>query len=292
MWIGKFLEYLKVEKRYSSLTVLAYENDLEQFSEFLEQEDLTKVNSRDVRSYLSSLVSLGLAESTINRKLSSIKSFYKFLLELEEINKLPTIGIRNLKSNPTIFIPFSQDEMLALVDLYNIIDNDFEALRDQLIVELLYTTGMRRAELLGLKWEDIDVSNSELKVLGKGGKQRLVPISQSIMLSISHYKEIVIEKFDSLPEKLFITSKGKNLYPKLVYNIVKSYLSLVSVKKKKSPHMLRHSFATHMLNNGAEINAIKDLLGHSSLASTQIYTHSDISELKKIFKHNHPRNLK
>ncbi|MXV39236.1 tyrosine-type recombinase/integrase [Flavobacteriaceae bacterium Ap0902] len=291
MWIDKYLEYLEVERNYSPLTISAYKKDLEQFSAFIDFKDLNEVTKSDVRSYMAALLALDLEEVSINRKLSSLKSFYKFLFELEEISKIPTAGIRNLKSPRKIIIPFSEWEMQKLLETEIFALNDWEGVRNRLIVELLYITGMRRAELVGLLWKDIDFANYQLKVKGKGSKDRIIPITKEVSDLFNHYKKLLKEEFEDIQDEVFVTAKNKNIYPKLVYKIVKSYLSLVSEKTKKSPHMLRHSFATHMLNNGAEINAIKEILGHSSLSATQIYTHSSIEKLKEVFNVNHPRNI-
>lgn len=286
--IERFLEYLKIERRYSDLTILAYRNDLEQFFQFTNKK-IESIDTKDIRLFLTSLVSLELEETSINRKLSSLKSFFKFLYELELIYKMPTAGVKNLKAQKKVIIPFSEKEMVKLFDSEIFSKNNFEGIRDRLIVELLYSTGIRRAELINLEWSDIDYIKFELKIFGKGGKERLLPVNRKLIDLIKKYENVVKNTFAQSSLKVFVTSKNKNIYPKLVYNIVKSYLSIVSEKTKISPHVLRHSFATHMLNNGAEISVIKELLGHSSLAATQIYTHSDIVELKKVFNISHPR---
>jgi len=296
MLIQKFLDYLKMEKNYSSLTIKAYGDDLIDFQKFYSQVnssvDLIHVRRADVRNYLMFLSEHGYSERSINRKISSLKSFYKFLLKIGEVKFSPMNGVVGLKQKNKIQIPFSIDEMNQLFNSDGVFPDSFEGRRDALVIELLYQTGIRRAELIQLKVNDIDFAQNQIKILGKRNKERLLPIGDDLRDKLSNYLEERALRFSSTNDYLFLTSKGKAFYDKLVYKIVNTYLSLVSTKSKKSPHMLRHSFATHMLNQGADLSAVKELLGHSSLVSTQIYTHSSIEQLKKVFNHAHPRSEK
>lgn len=293
MLIAQFIEYLGSEKNYAAHTITAYKKDLEDFDGFLRKENtiLQKANKKNVKNYIAHLIQQRLAERSINRKISTLQSFYKFLLLTETIENIPTKGIKTLKHYHKPQIPYSEKEMGALLgkDLF---DQTFAGIRNQLIIEMLYHTGMRKAELIALHPNNVDVEKKEIKVLGKRNKERIIPIHENLIEMIQKYKEAVKVHDLQLNETFFIKEDNKSLYPKLVYNVVNSYLSLVTEKNKKSPHMLRHSFATHILQNGAEINAVKEILGHSSLAATQVYTHSDIEQLKKVFNNSHPRENK
>lgn len=296
MAIQKFLEYLQIEKKYSHHTIKAYGDDLNEFQAYYEVEsnstDIVNALKLDVRNYLMQLSEAELSERSINRKISSLKSFYKYLLKIGEIETSPLVGIKSLKQRERVQLPFSIEELDELLNSEEVFPDSFIGRRDALVIELLYQTGMRRAELIGLKISDIDFSQKQLKVLGKRNKERLLPVGDQLLEVLSNYLEERAIEFPESGDTLFLTVKGKAFYDKLVYKIVNSYLSLVSTKAKKSPHILRHSFATHLLNEGAELNAVKELLGHSSLASTQIYTHSSIEQLKKVFNQAHPRSEK
>lgn len=296
MAIQKFLEYLQIEKKYSHHTIKAYGDDLNEFQAYYEAEnnstDIVNALKLDVRNYLMQLSEAGLSERSINRKISSLKSFYKYLLKIGEIETSPLAGIKSLKQRERVQLPFSIEELDELLNSEEVFPDSFIGRRDALVIELLYQTGMRRAELIGLKIRDIDFSQKQMKVLGKRNKERLLPVGDQLLEGLSNYLEERAIEFPESGDTLFLTVKGKAFYDKLVYKIVNSYLSLVSTKAKKSPHILRHSFATHLLNEGAELNAVKELLGHSSLASTQIYTHSSIEQLKKVFNQAHPRSEK
>lgn len=290
MLLKSFIEYISFEKKYSKHTVLAYENDIFEFQKFcltkFKDNDLSKVNYSQVRSWIVNLVDLEISNRSVNRKISSLKSFYKFLQKTKVVSENPISKHKALKVSKRIQVPFSQKEIEEVIQQFEVVD--FKSLRDKLIIELLYSTGMRRNELIELKVENIDFSNSTLKVLGKRNKERYIPLLVSIKESLKEYLIQRKEK-NSLNEYLFFTEKQKKLYPTLVYRIINEYFSSVSSKVKRSPHILRHSFATHLLNEGADLNSVKELLGHSSLASTQVYTSSSISKLKEVYNKTHPR---
>ena len=296
MSIPKFIQYLKIEKKYSTHTLKSYEDDLCRFENFLEIENgkfqLEDASKTDIRNFLSQLSESSLSERSINRKLSSIKSYYKFLLKIGEIDQSPTVGIKSLKQYPKVQVPFSEGEMQSLFELEGVFSDDFVGNRDKLVMELFYQTGMRRSELINLRVGDVDFEQKQIKVKGKRNKERLIPLSDGLLNSIEKYMGGRSHHFSDVGENLFLTERGKPFYDKLVYDLVNSYLSIISTKQKKSPHMLRHSFATHLLNRGADLNAVKTLLGHSNLAATQVYTHGSIDQLKKVFNQAHPRERK
>jgi integrase/recombinase XerC len=294
MEFSSFLDYLKFEKKYSQKTIIAYKNDLKSFQLFnhnkFEQKDIKRVNYSQIRTWVVKLVADKISNGTINRKISSLNSYYKFLLKTGDIKINPLNEHKALKTKSTIQLPFSETEITNVLNPSNF-DKSFEGYRDFLILELLYTTGMRRQELIDLKIQNIDYSNKRIKVLGKRNKERYIPLISSTIESIDTYLKYRDElKNLKGNDKLFLTSKGKRIYDNLVYRITKKYFSGFSSKSKKSPHILRHSFATHLLNNGADLNSVKDLLGHTSLAATQVYTNRSIEEIKKVFKKTHPRN--
>ena len=292
----KFRDYLGLEKNYSPHTVTAYLNDLDFFQAFLkgafEDDDLIRVNYNQIRAWIVSLSDDGVSNSSINRKISSLKSFYKFLLKTKQIETSPLLKHKALKSPKKLQIPFSEKE-LDLVLNQIVYPEGFEGVRDKLVVDLFYTTGIRRAELIGLKLHNVDLSNGTIKVLGKRNKERIIPILPVVQNQIRIYLD---ERSRLQPiidgDSFFLLLKGVKLNDSFVYRLINYYFSNVSEKVKKSPHILRHTFATHLLNHGADINSVKELLGHSSLASTQVYTHSSLAELKKIYGSAHPRNQK
>lgn len=293
MSIVKFLDYLEYEKKYSPQTLLNYKLDLDAFQKFYQVEtnssDICEASKIHLRSYLMKLSGESLSERSINRKISSLKSYYKYLLKIEQIQISPVSGIKTLKQYNKVQLPFSEDELNSLFSSVDIFPQDFNGFRDRIIMDLFYQTGMRRNELIQLKTQDINFSDKNLKVLGKRNKERIIPINDKLLIQLKNYLDSRSNAFSEPTDLLFLTPKGKPLYDKFVYNIVNHYLSLVSTKYKKSPHMLRHSFATHLLNRGAELNAVKELLGHSSLSATQVYTHGSIEQLKNVFNQAHPR---
>lgn len=291
-----FTDYLLLERKYSPHTVAAYTKDIECFFDFVSKEyqlkSLLTVNYSMVRSWIVHLVDTGISNSSINRKISSLKTYYKFLLKTSQISETPLAKHRALKVAKKLQIPFSQTEVEDVLELFDNA-NDFQTLRDKLIVELFYSTGIRRAELIGLRLSDVSEIQKTIKVLGKRNKERIIPLLPSVLVTIARYKIFR----DALPglgtsNILLLTSKGNAIYETLVYRVITRYFSEISLKVKKSPHILRHSFATHLLNQGAELNAVKELLGHASLASTQVYTHNSIDTLKQVYKNTHPRNSK
>jgi integrase/recombinase XerC len=289
--ISSFCDYLLHQKRYSSHTVTAYKKDLSQFKQFLEIafeiDNLLEVNASITRSWIVHLIETDISTRTINRKISSLKSFYKYLLKKKEIDKNPILEVITPKVKKRL--PEFIGE-IAMQNLFseNKFNNDFEGTRDQLIIELFYASGIRLAELVNLKINSIDSHNSTLKVVGKRNKERVIPYGDNIRTLLDKYLAIRSTMTDNT-FNLFLTKKGANIYPKLVYRIVNFYLSKVTTASKKSPHVLRHTFATHMLNNGADLNTIKEILGHTNLSATQIYTHNTIEKLKNIHNQAHPK---
>lgn len=291
-----FKDYLLQEKNFSVHTVNAYEKDLGDFASFVatnfEQEDLHEVSYNQIRSWIVFLMDKGLSSVSVNRKISSLKSFYKFLLKSKQIDVSPLIKHKSLRTGKKVQIPFSEKEVKAVLT-EGIFASDFEGKRDKLIIDLFYATGMRRAELIELKLQNVDLYSKTIKVLGKRNKERIIPILPEISKQVKFYLdersglEVIQE-----PALFFLTKLGKKLNISLVYRLINGYFSGVTEKVKTSPHIIRHSFATHLLNNGAAINSVKDLLGHASLASTQVYTHNSLAELKKVHGASHPRQKK
>jgi integrase/recombinase XerC len=293
-YITSFLEYLFLEKGYSKHTITAYRTDLAGFKYFCEitygQDDLLVISYVQVRSWVVSLVNANISNNSINRKVSSLKSFYKFLQKTALREDNPLSKHKALKVAKKVQVPFTAKEIDAVIQ--NIAkEKDFDSLRNKLLIELLYSTGIRRAELINIKGRDVNILDKTIRVLGKRNKERFVPILTSVLETLNQFLELKIKStFNS--EFLLITSKGNKLYETLVYRIINSYFSQVSSKVKKSPHILRHSFATHLLNEGADLNSVKELLGHSSLASTQVYTHNSLDAIKKVYNQAHPRSNK
>ena len=293
MSLKSFFDYLQIEKKYSSNTIEAYRNDLNVFAGFLIDEfDVNNINNTSysyIRSWIVDLVNKGISNRSINRKITSLNSYFKFLLKIDLINENPLTNHKALKTQKKIQLPFSENEMVNVLDLNNYEDN-FTGVRDRLIIDLFYTTGIRRIELIQLMISDLNINNKHIKFLGKRNKERIIPLIDSTINILNKY----LSYRDALKSNepfLFITSKGKPVYEKLIYRIINKYFDTISTKVKKSPHIIRHSFATHLLNNGADLNSVKDLLGHSSLAATQVYTNRSIDEIKKVFAKSHPRNI-
>ncbi|WP_299822643.1 tyrosine-type recombinase/integrase [uncultured Pontibacter sp.] len=288
-----FFKYLQYEKRYSPHTLTSYHTDLGQFTEYLNQvyqiTDPAEADHTIIRSWILTLVQNNIKPRSINRKIACLRSYYRFLLSQQRISVNPMVRIKAPKAPKRLpaFVP--EEPFNNLLDSFDFKDT-FEGQRDRLILEFLYGTGIRLAELIGIEENDLDMRAKTVRVLGKGNKERIVPINDSLVSSIEVYlqhKKSEIE--DNNSEKLLVTNKARPLYPKFVYRVVKKYISLITTSDHNSPHVLRHSFATHLLNKGADLNAIKDLLGHSSLAATQVYTHNSIEQLKSIFEKAHPK---
>lgn len=292
MMLDKFIEYLQFEKRYSPHTITSYKKDLDDFYHFYlrteSSEDISKADKKIIRNFIVDLSENNISKRSINRKLSSLRSFYLFLLKIGEITVSPAEGISSLKFYAEKQIPMSKEEMADLND--RIFDQECDIL-EKCIMEVLYQTGMRKAELCGLIFENVDIIGNELKVIGKGNKERVVPISKELSGLLKSYLQIRNPQTE-YKSYFFVNKKGKKLNEKFVYVVVNKYLSLITTKEKRSPHILRHSFATHVLDNGAEISKVKKILGHSSLASTQVYTNANIEQLKKVFNQAHPRASK
>ena len=292
MHLSNFYDYLSKEKNYSSNTVIAYKKDVETFQEFcrvkFELNNLLKVTYPIIREWIINLSEKELSPLTINRKISSLSKYYDFLIKINELKSSPLKNHKRLKVQKKLIIPFSEDEVLKVVDVFS---KNFEGKRNLLIVDMLYSTGVRRDELINIKLNDVLLDENLVKVLGKRNKERLVPLVLNLKSRIKDYLKFRNE-IKSSSSNFFITTKGKKIGPSLVYRVVKNYFSKVSTKVKTSPHVLRHSFATHMLNNGADINSIKEIMGHSSLASTQIYTKIKLPKIINDYKKNHPRERK
>ena len=286
-----FENYLSLEKKYSSHTVTAYLADVQEFAAYLTEVEptmlLPQVNYSLIRSWIIHLVESGITNRSINRKLASLKAYYAFLVRTLAIKASRFVPHIPLKAPKKISIPFSSKEIDSVLS-QPIVEDSYTQMRNKTIIELFYATGMRRAELIDLKISDIDFSQKTVKVLGKRNKERIIPLIHTVVETLEKY--LTLRKGVETNEVfLFLTDKGKKMYPKLVYNIINSYFSTATTKLKKSPHVLRHSFATHLLDNGADLNAVKELLGHAGLAATQVYTHSSIAELKNQYKNAHPR---
>jgi integrase/recombinase XerC len=292
--IQDFLNYLRFQKRYSPHTSISYETDLTEFFQFLATEEmgdlpLASIKATYVRTWLASLKEAGRSAKTINRKISALKSFFKFQLKKGIIATSPMVTVVSPKVSKRLPQYVEQQQMDTLFNHVEFPDN-WEGITHRLILLLLYNTGMRRAELTGLRESQVDAANNSLKVLGKGNKERIIPVSSSLMSQVQQYMAAKRTQFEATDTAfLLLTGKGKPLYDRYVYSIVKQYLSLITTIEKKSPHILRHTFATHLTSNGADLNAVKELLGHSSLAATQVYTHNTIARLKDAHKKAHPK---
>lgn len=290
MLINQFASYIQAEKRYSPLTVKAYRRDLEEFSDYLaktyETNDLLQVTAVMVKSFMALLKENGLANKSIDRKISTLRSFYKYCLREDLIRVSPLMKVKSLKlPKPLVkFVPESDMEKISFGDA-----DDFQTKRDELLFELLYQTGMRQAEMRGLRDADVDKSEMKVKIVGKRNKTRFVPLSHKMLGMIDHYRQLRDAAFPEHDDRLLVNDKGKEMTPYYIYNKVHQMLEGVTTLKQKSPHVLRHTFATHLLDEGADLRAIQELLGHADLSSTQIYAHTTIEQLKKIHKQAHPK---
>lgn len=290
--LTEYLDYIRHEKKYSAHTLLSYQNDLNQFSEYLQKENskanITEAGHLSIRSWIAELIDTGISAKTVNRKLSCLKSFYKFLLSNNIIKINPLQKIQGPKTPKKLPVFIDEEPMLNLFEKISF-EEGFEGQRDKLILDILYQTGLRRAELCNLKEQDIDFYNLTIKVLGKRQKERIIPISVELKRNLEAYLTVKKEK-ELVNSFLLVNKNNKALKAAEIYRIVKKYLGSVTTLDKKSPHVLRHTFATHLLNNGADINAVKELLGHANLSATQVYTHNTIEKLKKTYKQAHPRS--
>lgn len=294
MFIVEYLEYLRLEKKYSPHTVQAYESDIREWVRHQNIQCITSsqiLTYRNIRPWIIHLVDKKLSSRTINRKVASLNNYFKFLIKVKVLEENPLASHIPLKVAKRVQSPFTVEEIEKALYFAEEDMSTYEGMRDRTIIELLYVTGMRRSELIGLQKENLDLSNGRIKVLGKRNKERFIPLLTSIRSILEDYVVVRDEKFGMHNSYLFLTGRGVKMYDKLVYRVINSYFSKASTKVKQSPHMLRHAFATHLLNQGADLNSVKELLGHESLAATQVYTHSSIAQLSKVYKKSHPRSL-
>ncbi len=291
--VNSFFDYLKFEKRYSPNTLLSYKTDISEFINYLNSQfgiiELKGINHGFIRSWLADLKNNGLSAKSINRKISTLKSFFKYQLKMEEIDVSPMSKVVSPKIGKKLPVFIKESETKVLVELLGKRSEDWKTLNAKMLISIFYATGMRLSELINLKEHQIDFSRSQIKVFGKGNKERVIPVHNNIITSIKEYQQIKRKEFDIIEDILLVTDKGKKMYPKYAYLLVNKYLAEASTLEKKSPHILRHTFATHLMNNGADLNAVKELLGHSSLAATQVYTHNTIEKLKNVHKKAHPK---
>ena len=296
MSVEKFLEYLRRERHYSDKTIGSYETDLTGFDRFATEiygRSIDDADTKLIRRWLVWMQSKGMKPRTVNRKLTALRSYYKFGFKSGLRSDNPASPLKGVKIPKTRSVPLSETEMRLLLDEFPFTD-DFKGFRDRAIIQTFYETGMRRAELIGLTDRDVDIAGRQIRILGKGGKERIVPMLRDLSKILEQYKQMRESEFGtgSGNSPFFVTDRGKKLYDMFVYRLINRYISIVSSKEKRSPHMIRHSFATHILNHGADLNTIKQLLGHSSLAATQHYLHSGLAELKKVYRNAHPRSKK
>lgn len=292
MYKSSFINYLKYEKRYSPHTIKAYEMEVQAYLDFLEAEGMPfeEVDYKFCRYYFATMKEQGKSATSVNRAISVIKSYYKFLQREGMVSSSPVHLIKALKVGKKLPVVVEKEKMVTLLEEMETMEDSFENSRDFIIMELLFGTGIRLAELLEIKERDIDFLNKKILILGKRNKLRFVPIHSTLIEELKRYLQKKNEKhFDNISEHLIVTKEGKQAYPKLVYRVVNKYLSIITSQQKKSPHILRHSFATTLLDNGADLNAIKELLGHAGLSATQIYTHNSVERLKNIYKQAHPK---
>jgi len=295
MFLARFIQYIQFEKRYSPHTVSAYQSDLDQFMRFLNtpEETIThpsEITHHLIRNWMVAMMSDDITARSITRKIATLRKYFKFLLQEGIITHNPASKINTPKSPKNLPVVVEDAKLTQMLDDNEVFTHDFKGLRDKLVIETLFGTGMRLAELLGVKETDINIYEGTVKVLGKRNKQRIIPINNELKLLISEYLDLKkSQNFNNNSLTLLVTDKGADAYPKLIYLIVQKYLSYISTQNKKSPHVLRHTFATSLLNRGADLNAIKELLGHANLSATQIYTHNSVERLKSIYKQAHPK---
>lgn len=291
--IQSFLDYLKFEKRYSAHTISAYQNDIDSFFTYL-QENFGNIKLQDIsqsfiRSWLAYLKDQKLISKSINRKISSLRSFFKYHLKAGGIKTTPVANILAPKISKRLPVFLKESDAKQLIVTLNQSSESWKSLNAKMLITLFYATGMRLSELINLREKQIDTIRYQIKVLGKGNKERIIPVSKNLIQLIQDYQEIKNKEIENKQDVLLVTEKGKKIYPKYAWLLVNEYIGQTSTIDKKSPHILRHTFATHLMNNGADLNAVKELLGHSSLASTQIYTHNTIEKLKNVYKKAHPK---
>ena len=293
MLIEKFIDYLQIEKNYSSNTLSAYKKDLIEFKNFINENfdkyPIEHAEYKAIRLWIVELVNKNLSNRSINRKVSSLKSFYKFLVKTDTIGSSPLLAHSPLKQSKKIQVPFSKEEINSLLDSDSF-KNDFRGVLQKTIITFFYFTGVRRIELINIKESDINMDSSTIRIMGKRSKERIIPMLPKLEKSIVDYLYLRSQEFNKETlEYLFVSRSGSQLSEKYVYRTVNEYFKLVSPKVKKAPHVLRHSFATHLINEGADINSVKELLGHSSLSATQVYSHTSMERIKEVFKNSHPR---
>jgi len=292
MVIDSFLDYLRYERNYSGLTIDVYGRDISQFRDFIQERNISfipaEVEPVQIREWIIHLMDNGYSPNSVNRKLSSLRTFYKFLMKRGVVDKDPLVKIAGPKKKKPLPSFLKESEINKLLDETEF-EEGFAGIRDRLIIEMFYSTGIRRSELIGIKDEDVDFYTQQVKINGKRNKQRLIPFGDPLKKSLMEYITVRNQTVSSAPEAFFVSENGRPLSSQLIYNMVKRNLSKVVTLKKRSPHVLRHTFATVMLNNDADLSTVKELLGHSSLASTEVYTHTTFEELKKIYKQAHPR---
>ena len=292
--IASFINYLEYEKRASAHTVIAYQKDLEQFGEFFSlsfgKDEILEAEHAEIRAWIIDLVDSGLSERTVNRKIATLRSFYKFAMRSGVLSKDPTYKIKALKT-PKRLPEFVQEESIDKILDEMVYESTFNGQRDRMVMEFLYLTGVRLSELIQLQWKDINLLEGQVKVFGKRKKERIIPITDSLKKNIISYKKVFEETFSIIDNSdyFIINNQRKQAYPMMIYRIVRHYLDLFAQTTKRSPHLLRHTFATHLLNKGADLNAVKDLLGHANLAATQVYTHNSLEKLKAVFEQAHPK---
>ena len=293
MLIEKFIDYLQIEKNYSSNTLSAYKKDLIEFKNFINENfdkyPIEHAEYKAIRLWIVELVNKNLSNRSINRKVSSLKSFYKFLVKTDTIGSSPLLAHSPLKQSKKIQVPFSKEEINSLLDSDSF-KNNFRGVLQKTIITFFYFTGVRRIELINIKESDINMDSSTIRIMGKRSKERIIPMLPKLKKSIVDYLYLRSQEFNKKTlEYLFVSRSGSQLSEKYVYRTVNEYFKLVSPKVKKAPHVLRHSFATHLINEGADINSVKELLGHSSLSATQVYSHTSMERIKEVFKNSHPR---